>query len=88
MAMRIKVGCKYVFKFEKPCRAMKKRNIPISISIIISALKDEIVLIFFLSRERFRSVKVVPEVKAIAIKVLEVIIITKYDLFSTPNSRL
>ncbi len=86
--MRIKVGCKYVFKFEKPCRAMKKRNIPISISIIISALKDEIVLIFFLSRERFRSVKVVPEVKAIAIKVLEVIIITKYDLFSTPNSRL
>jgi len=88
MAMRIKVGCKYVFKFEKPCRAMKNRNIPISISIIISVLKDEIVLIFFLSRERFRSVKVVPEVKAIAIKVLEVIIITKYDLFSTPNSRL
>ncbi len=88
MAMRIKVGCKYVFKFEKPCRAMKKRNIPISISIIISALKDEILLIFFLSRRRFRSVKVVPEVKAIAIKVLEVIIITKYDLFSTPNSRL
>jgi hypothetical protein len=86
--MRIKVGCKYVFKFEKPCRAMKKRNIPISISIIISALKDEILLIFFLSRGRFRSVKVVPEVKAIAIKVLEVIIITKYDLFSTPNSRL
>jgi len=86
--MRIKVGCKYVFKFEKPCRAMKKRNSPISISIIISALKDEILLIFFLSRGRFRSVKVVPEVKAIAIKVLEVIIITKYDLFSTPNSRL
>ena len=86
--MRIKVGCKYVFKFEKPCRAMKKRNIPISISIIIKVLKDEILLIFFLSRGRFRSVKVVPEVKAIAIKVLEVIIITKYDLFSTPNSRL
>ena len=40
MAMRIKVGCKYVFKFEKPCRAVKKRNIPISISIIINALKE------------------------------------------------
>ena len=86
--MRIKVGCKYVFKFENPCRAIKKRNIPISISIIINALKDEILLIFFLSSGRFLSVNVVPEVKAIAIKVLDVIIITKYDLFNTPNSRL
>jgi hypothetical protein len=82
------VGCIGYFKIENTNNVIQKTTIPISASIAIIELKDDRVSFDLLWDPRFRSVSVVPEVKVTAIKTLEVIITTKYDLFITPNSLL
>ena len=84
----INVGCSEYFKVENVNIVNKKRTLPISISITTNKWKDEMLSLGVLWIPRFRSVKVVPEVRATPIKTPEVMIIAKYDLLNTPNSLL
>jgi len=84
----INVGCSEYFKVENVNIVNKKRTLPISISTTTNKWKDEMLSLGVLWIPRFRSVKVVPEVRATPIKTPEVMIIAKYDLLNTPNSLL
>ena len=84
----ISVGCREYFKLENINIVNKKRTLPINISTTTNKWKDEMLSLGVLWIPRFRSVKVVPEVRVTPIKTLEVMIIAKYDLPNTPNSLL
>jgi hypothetical protein len=81
-------GCNGYLNSENASKLKKKSKIPMSISSNINEWK----LLMFSFRvfcfPKFRKVKVVPEVSEVLIKILEVMIITKYDLLRTPSSLL
>ena len=83
-----KVGCNGYLTSENASKLKKKSKIPMSISNNINEwklLKFSFVVFCF---PKFRKVKVVPEVSEVLIKILEVMIMTKYDLLKTPSSLL
>lgn len=75
-------------QFEKAVSAKMKRRSPKRPSIKIKEKKDETFSVVFDARERFLSVRVVPEVIEIIIRTLKVMTTAMYDRFMIPKSLL
>ena len=86
--MRISGLGRESLKIENVASAKKKRIRPVIPSISTNETNEEIFLIVFNSGERFRRVRVVPDVMEIRIKTLKVIMTATYDLLTTPRSLL